>query len=430
MILKAKYACPVRGNVIENAQIEMLDAPPPDGGRIVSIGQATHASSMAGPIDDYGDAILVPGFVNAHTHLELTHLQGRVPPGDSLVDWLRQVVSLTIDSPPDQCQVADAVRAGITQSLHNGVTTIGDITRHPRWTQPILTASPIRAVSFAEIVAIGTRRHLLDARLKADHPPLPPLTKGGGRRLKFGISPHSPYTVEPDGLRRCAQQAARYNMPICIHLAESPDEEAFVQRAIGPLRDYLIELGVWDEHVPASGCDVITLAIETGVLGPNTIAAHLNYVTDAQIERFASTGAHVAYCPRTHHAFGHPPHRFLDMIAQGINVCVATDSLASNPSLSVLDELRFLHRQFPHVSPDVLMEMGTIRGASALGWADQVGSLEPGKVADVVVIPIDSQQTDQPLTNVLESTLLPSATYCHGRLCPHDNNDVAPVSNR
>ena len=156
------------------------------------------------------------------------------------------------------------------------------------------------------------------------------------------------------------------------------------------------------------------MAAKTGVLGPSAIIAHANYLTDGDIAQIAATGATVAYCPRTHQAFGHPPHRFRDILKAGINVCIGTDSLASNPSLSVLDELRFLRNLHPDFPAGTLLAMGTLHGAQALGFADIAGSIRVGKPADLVVIPHDPPATTSAWTRVLESDRQPFEVYIAG----------------
>ena len=201
------------------------------------------------------------------------------------------------------------------------------------------------------------------------------------------------------------------NAPLCIHLAETAEEEAFTRFRGGRFTEFLQEMGIWDEDIPTAGCTPVELCRATGVLGRQTIVAHGNYVSDTDITLIAESGSSVAYCPRTHHAFGHPPHPFSEMLRAGINVCIGTDSLASNPSLSILEELRFLHQRHPAVAAHDLIAMGTIRGAAALGWGDEVGSLTVGKAADLVVIPLEAAAE---WDSMFESAETPGAVYIEG----------------
>lgn len=398
MMLKSRYVVPVDGLVIEDGVVVIRE------GRIASVGRAADLHTT--PAIDYGDAVICPGFVNAHTHLELTHLAGQVPPSSDFVHWLKRLTDLLMAQPATPDNVAEAVFAGITQSLAAGVTTIGDISRRPAWSREPLAASPIRAVSFGEVIAMGRLRTRLNDRLEAAAS-----IERQSDRMRIGISPHAPYTVEPDGLRACADRGRRMNAPLCIHLVETAEESTFTQSRGGRFTEFLQEMGIWDEDIPTAGCTPVELCRATGVLGRQTVVAHGNYVSDEDIKIIAECGSSVAYCPRTHHAFGHPPHPFRDILRAGINVCIGTDSLASNPSLSILDELRFLHHRHPDMAAHDLIAMGTIRGAVALGYADEVGSLSVGKAADLVVIPLEGGTEWE---SVLESTQTPVTVYIGG----------------
>jgi cytosine/adenosine deaminase-related metal-dependent hydrolase len=402
-MLKARYVVPVNGPVVEDGAVVI------EGGRIAAVGPAARFSARE--TVDYGDAVICPGFVNAHTHLELSTLNGLVPPSHDFVDWLCRLMATVPAESMTFERVREAVCAGIAQSLAAGVTTVGDIARFPTWTREVLAASPLRCVSFGEVIAIGTRRNLLGERLDAASD-----TKWHGERMRVGVSPHSPYTVEPQAMRACAERARELNAPPCVHLAETAHEDAFTRSGEGPLADYLRTIGIWDASIPVSGCGPVELAARTGLLSSRTVIAHANYVSDRDINLIAQGGAHVAYCPRTHRVFGHPPHRFREMIAAGINVCIGTDSLASNPSLSILDELRFLRREYPDLSAEDLLAMGILCGAKALGFEAEMGTLNVGKTADLVVIPLDVPHHGQGWTSILESTQPPVAVYVSGLL--------------
>ncbi len=403
MMLKGRFVVPVDGPVIENGAVIVRN------GRIEAVGPATSLHDK--PVIDYGDAVICPGFVNAHTHLDLTPLAGRVPPSADFADWLCRLMDNLAAAPPTRERSQQAMLSGIEQSVSAGVTMVGDVTRAPQWTREVLAESTLRGVSFGEVIAIGKRRDMLEERLAAAAS-----LEHQTERLRTGISPHAPYTVEPDAMRACADRARTLRAPLSIHLAETVDEERFTRSRDGRLVTYLQELGVWDERIPVSGCGPVELASKTGLLTERTIVAHANYVTDSDITRIADSGASVAYCPRTHDAFGHRPHRFRDMIAAGINVCVGTDSLASNPSLSILDELRFLRERHPDMPGGELIAMGTIRGARALGFERVAGSITVGMFADLVVVPLDSSEAHRGWEQILESARPPVATYVDGVL--------------
>ena len=403
MMLKSRFVVPVDSPVIENGAVVVRN------GRIIAVGPARQLADES--VIDYGDAVICPGFVNAHTHLELSDLAGRVAPSVDFTGWLRRVFELTQAEAPTREQVQAAMTAGIRQSLSAGVTAVGDITRFPSWTRAVLGGSVLRAVSFGEVIAIGRRRHLLAERLDAAAS-----VEYQTGRMRIGVAPHAPYTVEPEAMRACARRAGEIGAPLSIHLAETPDEEPFTRSGEGPFADYLRDLDIWDDQIPTSGCGPIEAARRAGLLRPNAIIAHANYVTDDDLELIAESGASVAYCPRTHRAFGHKPHRCADMLARGINVCIGTDSLASTPSLSILDEIRFIKREVSGLTSDQIMAMGTVHGAEALGLADITGTIAAGKSADLAVIPFERSTGKIRWDLVLESDQRPSAVYVSGVL--------------
>ncbi len=415
MNIKARFVVPVDAPVIENGSISIQE------GRIREF--AEPGATLAGKTIDYGDAVILPGFVNAHTHLELSLLAGRVPPSLDFVDWLQRLMTTRSadmqlvqtsqerqpsTDPVEAHYVARAVRRGVAESLASGVTTVGDITAFPALSRQTLSDCPLRVVSFGEVIAIGAGRTGFDDRIAAAiNSDLASLS------LRIGLSPHAPYSVDPDLLKACGDLATQRLLPLCIHVAETQEEHEFTQNRSGPLCEFIRRLGIFEAAVPASKCSPVAWCDAAGILTPRTILAHANYVSDADIGAIASCGASVAFCPRTHHAFGHAPHRFLEMIRAGINVCIGTDSLASNPSLSILDEMRFLRSEHPDIPQSVLLQMATLAGARALGLAEVCGSITPGKSADLVVLPLVPSARRE-WSAVFESKCAPLAVYAAG----------------
>ncbi len=402
MLLRCAYVVPISRPVVSDGVVELR------GDRIAFVGPARARTGEH--VTDLGRVALLPGFVNAHTHLELTDHAGLMPPGPDFTAWLRRLLERRETHPPTAESIRRSTQQGIHQSLAAGVTTVGDITRYPEWTRPVLRESNLRAISFGEVLALGRRRTLLSERLAAaasgEH---------AGPRLRIGVSPHSPYSVEPHAMRACAQQAEALALPLAIHLLETAEEEVFTRTGSGPFWTYLQHLGVWDDDVPLPGCGPLELVHRTGLLRPSTLLAHANYAGAADIKLIAASGTSVAWCPRTHAAFEHPPHPFRDMLRVGVNVAVGTDSLASNPSLSVLDELRFVYRTCDHVPPAECLRMGTLDGARALGWEHEIGSLEVGKQADLVAIPLDHDPDGDVCEAILDGAASPVAVFVAGQ---------------
>lgn len=336
--------------------------------------------------------ILSPGFVNAHTHLELTYIAGTIPGQTSFPDWVLRLIE-HYPEPADAQRVftASALR-GAQESLFFGVTTVGDITRRPSIVRTALQLhSALRVVSFGEIAALGKLRGQLDERLTAALTP-----PAGAARMRIGLSPHAPYSVEGPVLETIARAARNYKLPLCMHLAELREEKEFLTDFSGPLGkewSLMQRLNLLDDLIPAFAEGPIRWAEHYGLFsaGVPVILAHVNYADDAEIDLLARCGAAVAYCPRTRDYFGHDaitPHRWRDMRAHGIRVCLATDSKASNPDLSPLREAQCVLQRDPTADPQNLMAMITTEPAIALGLKNNLGQLATGFSADVIAIPV------------------------------------------
>jgi cytosine/adenosine deaminase-related metal-dependent hydrolase len=391
--------------LLRAAWVFPMDRPPlRDGGVVFSHGKIgavgdgdhllrTHPEAI---VNDLGEVVLLPGLINAHAHLELSGLTPGARPA-SFVDWIINVTRRSFD-------VTEAVRIGVAQSLRFGVTTVGDISRHCSITRPLLTDAPLRIVSYGEVMAMAQRRGLLeehfasatDTSFESDH-------------LRVGVTPHAPYSIEADGYRRCLEFAVQTGRPIATHLAETPDEAPFLADHTGPFRRVWSMLNAWDDHVPRFAGGPIRFAKSLGLLDYPTLLAHVNFCDDDEMDLLAVGLASVVYCPRTHAYFGHPSHRWREMLARGINVAVGTDSCASSPDLNLLDDLRLLCQIAPEISAIDLLSMATIRAARAIGMESIVGSLTPGKAADAIAFPAAD------LDDVLSRQLLPSGVWIGGQ---------------
>ncbi|HEX2972805.1 MAG TPA: amidohydrolase family protein [Tepidisphaeraceae bacterium] len=368
-------------------------------------------------IEQLGSVVLLPGLVNAHTHLELSDLSQSAVSGGAqnrassprFVDWIESLMGRRM-IPPDQVPAVmqEAITRGVGECLRFGITAVGDISRQCDMTRPLLSNSPLRVVSYGEIQAMAQRRGALEERLaRAAY------GTHATERLGIGLSPHAPYSVEEFAYRRCLQVAKSRGLPLATHLAETSDEAEFLANHAGPFRDLWAFLKGWDEQVPRFSGGPIRFADHLGLLEYPTLLAHVNYCDDAELGLLARGRASVVYCPRTHAYFAHPAHRWRDMLAVGINVAVGTDSRASSPDLNLVDDLRFLHQIAGKVPVQTLWEMATVRAARAIGREGTLGSVTPGRVPDFTVFPVF---TVDPLREVLErSGLLPSQVWIDGR---------------
>jgi cytosine/adenosine deaminase-related metal-dependent hydrolase len=358
-------------------------------------------------LHDTGDSIILPGRVNAHTHLELSDCAAGQPPA-SFGEWIFRLVQRAAGTGVAMPElVRRAVESGVAQCLRFGVTTVGDISKQCAITRPLLRDGPLHVTSYGEIQAMGRRRELLEERFAAAAD-----MSQESPHLRVGLTPHAPYTVEPAGYARCLEFCRAHNRPLATHLAETPDEARFLADHTGPFRD-LWETGVnaWDESVPKYQGGPICFAAELGLLDYPTLLAHVNYCDDDELAVLSHGQASVVYCPRTHQYFGHPPHRWREMLTLGINIAIGTDSCASSPDLNLVDDLRLLHRLAPEIPAQEIWKLATTNAARALQLDGIVGQLSVGAQADVVAFHVRS---DHPLEEILEDSATPTAVLIDG----------------
>jgi aminodeoxyfutalosine deaminase len=368
-----------------------------DGGRIAAVGP--HGSRRADV--DLGDVAVIPGLVNAHVHLDLTAMRGVAPPRLPLPDWLSDVIAYRRSTTPEETDAA--IRVGLAECIETGTTLLGDIAGGgASW--PILAASGIRATVYYELIGMSEERQeqareaLNDfVRRYQDEPP---------HVCQMGLSPHAPYSASQELFGLCTGVTC----PVSTHLAESREELQLLAEKGGPFVTFLKGLGAYYPDQLVESVEWI-LRFYGEPTSPAVIA-HGNYLSP---DAFISPDATIVYCPRTHAAFGHAPHPWREFLARGVRVALGTDGLASNPDLDLLAEARFLRERFPDVAGATLLRMATLAGAEALGWAEQTGSLEAGKSADLVVIPTAGRTAEDSHELFLASDEPVAKVMCRGR---------------
>jgi cytosine/adenosine deaminase-related metal-dependent hydrolase len=389
-----------------------VSGPPLPRGRLVLSGERIVALEPEGarPADeDLGDVAVLPGLVNAHTHLDLTGLAGAVPFTGDFTAWLRAVIRHRLLRTSDE--IESDIRAGLQQSIRHGVTLLGDVSAGGQsW--DTLAAAPIQAVVFHEL--LGLTQDRAEQALQRARAWLQ--THPATATCRPGLSPHAPYSVRAELFSQAAELRHQSGtgqgdlaVPLAVHLAETQYERELLARRCGPFVGFLRELGVWDPAGLASG--VAEVLARCG-LAPRRLFIHGNYLTPEDPIPDDST---VVYCPRTWAFFRHQPHPLRDLLARGVRIALGTDSLASNPDLDLLAEARFLHALHPDLPPAAILRLATLSGAEALGFASVTGSLEPGKWADLVVVPLSGEVRNDPCQDVLKSRARVSRGMCRGR---------------
>ncbi len=402
MILRAKYVMPNSYTIIENGAVAI------QGSEIVDVGPyptIQHSGTL--PIHDLGEAILTPGLVNAHTHLDLTSSADSVQRVPKFTDWVFQIVGKRNPS-----TIEPSIREGVQQSLAGGVTAVGDIDGTGGSAQ-ILRDTPIRKVVFCEVLGFSGEHATTGlARLTAYLDAAPVLDS----LLTPALSPHAPYSTSADIYRQCVASG----LSVCTHIAETKEELEFLSSGTGAFVDYLEAFGISTAGWRPPQATPMQYMETLGVLDKKSLLAHCNYLTDADVTILAESGASVVFCPRSHHYFYHTDHPVLQLIERGINVAIGTDSLASNWSLSLLDELKFLGRTQPRIHPETLFDMVTYNGAKALGL-ERVGRLERGWQADIIAVKIPNDGRPA-IEQILDSASENLLTVVGGKICYSSNH--------
>lgn len=354
-----------------------------DRGRVAAIGM--HAPDGAGDVVDLGSVAILPGLVNAHTHLELSYLRDEVPPASQFVAWVRDVMAARRRRPDERApEILEAVAAALGEAERCGTAVVGDISNTLVTVLPLLS-SRLAAVVFYELIRFNAPdpQGLVEAAAAA-LAALPP-----SNRVRTTLAAHAPYSVAPLVLRAIREAVERTPFAPCsIHLSESAEEVEFIRSGSGPWRALLEDVGAWDPRwVPPGGTPVQFLD-EAGFLDARVLAVHGVQMTDDDLGRIAARGATLVTCPRSnfHTGAGAPP--IAEFYSSGVRVAVGTDSLASTPDLNMFAELATMRALAPSVPARRLLDSATLQGARALGFDAEYGTIEPGKSARLVAVDV------------------------------------------
>ena len=341
---------------------------------------------------DLGDSILLPGLVNAHCHLDYTDLAGQLAPPRSFPDWIKAILAAKASWSDED--FFRSWQRGAQQLLTHGTTTVANIETLPHALSSLRASTPLRIHSFLELTGVRLRKEpsvLVEEAIQAlDALPVHPGA--------VGLSPHAPYSTVPALLSIAAREARLRGMRLTTHLAESREEfEMFMFRR-GPMHDWL------HSQRPDSDCGLgspIQHAARHGLLGPDFLAVHVNYLWNDDVRILAQHGVSVVHCPGSHAYFRHQRFAGEALAAAGINLCLGTDSLASTrvqpgvpTELSMFAEMAGLAAHDTTINSTEILRRATVNGARALGLEHEIGSLQPGLLADLCVIPCHASEDD------------------------------------
>jgi cytosine/adenosine deaminase-related metal-dependent hydrolase len=381
LAVQARWVLPIDQPPIERGIVTIA------AGKIVAVGENVSGR----PPRDLGDVALLPGLVNAHTHLEFSLLDKPLgEPGMSFPQWIGRVVeyrraqakALMVETDGFQRFRRRAAERGLAELTAGASVAVGEIAT-PGWPRECFPAAGLHVTLFLELLGLEASQQ--ESLLKMAKSFVNDV-QDAGAGLRPGISPHAPYTASPDLVRKVCELSAQERFPVAMHLAESLAEIELLASQSGPLVEQLQSMKAWHPGAIPRGIQPRNY-LELLASAHRALVIHGNFLADSDWQLLAShrDRMSVVYCPRTHAYFRHGRYPLAEMLAAGVRVAIGTDSLATNPDLSLLAELRHIAREHPAVPPEEVLNLGTLAGAKALGLAERLGSIAPGKEASLVV---------------------------------------------
>jgi aminodeoxyfutalosine deaminase len=406
IVHRAAWILPIISSPIRNGWVAV------DRGRIVAIGGPAEAppdadsargavrapAGAAGGEPPFDQEAILPGLVNAHTHLELSWMQGQVPPDSSMPAWAARLIARRkrVEQEP-----SEPIRRAVTDLRASGTALVGDISNTMASWRP-LVESRLSGCVFRELLGFAAAApDELVARARAE---LDAVEHAG--RMRRSIVPHAPYSVAP-GLFEAIARAARDEDVVSVHLAESPEEVEFLQSGRGAWREQLDRLGAWDARWTPPRCGPVGYLDRFGLVHSRLMAVHGVQLTDAELARLAEAGATVVACPRSNGWTGAGDPPIARFYASGVRVAVGTDSLASGDDLNLFSELAAMRALAPEVPAAEILQSATLSGAEALGFAGDFGAIEPGMRAELIAVRVPFRVGD--VEEYLLSGIAPAA---------------------
>jgi cytosine/adenosine deaminase-related metal-dependent hydrolase len=363
---------------VENGQLVV------ERGRIKNI-DTNQRGPVEGELVDLSGSLLLPGFVNAHCHLALSALKGRIPRRERFTDWVRSLIDENEKVSWENRVIT--LHAQAKEMARSGVTALADHLSQAELVTEY-TRLPFRQTLFLEV--LGFHPSLAGSVVERLEPVLKRHPSNNGS-IRWGLAPHAPYSVSPKLFGELKRLASHYNCPLSCHVAELPEEVKLLKDGVGDIKDLLVERGMFDDSWTPPDMSPVRYLDSLGVLD-SLVTVHLNLAGD-DLDLLASKNVKAVFCPQSTRWFRRgrymPVRKLLD---RGVVVGLGTDSLASNESLNFLGELRVAEEMLADVAREELLYMATRGGAEVLGM--DCGAIENGRPADLIGFNVEGGSVD------------------------------------
>lgn len=378
--------------IYRGSYLVSMDAPPIEGGclrvlngRIAEVGTIKSIRPKKNEaIREFSDSVILPGLINSHCHLELGMARSMLPRGEPFPLWVSRLRKALDGSTENHYR--QAARLGILECLKNGTTTVVDVGNTGEALSE-LASLPIRSYPYIEVLGLDPNQAA--TRLQAAKNTLRQSPTAHEKYFP-GITSHASYSGSIDLMRSIVQDPTLRLGPYTLHVAESAEEAEMFSEGRGALFDFCKRIFPelkWERHMSP-----IRYLDHNNLIPKNSLFVHCNYLDDEDIRILASHEVSIVHCPLSKAFFAHKGFNPLALKSAGINLCLGTDSLASNDGLNLFDEMAEMHRNYPTIPCDEILAMATLNGASTLNRSGSLGILKPGAEADFIVIHLRHDQ--------------------------------------
>ena len=379
-IYSARWVLPVSASPIEHGAVAV------DGARIAGVGHRAEIVERfpESRLEDLGEAAILPGLVNTHTHLELTAMRGYLENEETdFFAWLRKLTRARLEL-LTQADLHVSAVWGACEAVRAGVTCVGDASDSAMISMQALREVGMRGVVFQE--SFGPDPKLVTENFEKLAAKIHQLCDFETELVRAGVSPHAPYTVCAPQLEMIAELAETEGLPLMMHAAESEAEALLLREGCGQFAEGLAKRSI-EWNTPR--VSTIQYLKQVGILDVRPLLAHCIRVDDADIETLRDTRSKVAHCPKSNAKLGHGRAPFAKFIDAGVTVGLGSDSVASNNTCDLLEEARFatlLARTDGQISANQVLESATIGGARCFELENQIGQLTEGFQADLTAV--------------------------------------------